>query len=368
MAEVFISYSQKDRALVAPIATRLAEVGVDAWFDREISAGERFAAVIRAKLKEAKAVLACWSPDAVQSDWVEAEADYARELGTYVPVFVARCSLMPPFNRIHTDDLSKWTGEPSDPTWIKLVERIAKVIGREGVAAAARAVAAGDEQSQYDFARQYPDEPTARKIWKGFESGHREDFARRMAEAKNVADERIVSERAAVEACLEEVASAFEIWLRNERRAAADGPMPDPIALIGQNESPRLRHEIDSLRRSLAQAKAKERELDGAKSEITGLTQELRAALGKAKATDGDLLAAKSETRRMSRELDAALEKAKAANGDLLEAKVERAMLSEELADFRRRLAENQYYNVSVVGQDCQFTPVRHARLTKSRS
>jgi TIR domain len=153
MAEVFISYSQKDRALVAPIATRLAEVGVDAWFDREISAGERFAAVIRAKLKEAKAVLACWSPDAVQSDWVEAEADYARELGTYVPVFVARCSLMPPFNRIHTDDLSKWTGEPSDPTWIKLVERIAKVIGREGVAAAARAVAAGDEQSQYDFAR-----------------------------------------------------------------------------------------------------------------------------------------------------------------------------------------------------------------------
>src|SRR6516164_7515127 len=119
MAEVFISYCQKDRGLVAPIAARLAELGVDAWYDREISAGERFAAIIRARLKEAKAVLACWSPDATQSDWVEAEADYARELGTYVPVFVTRCALMPPFNRIHTDDLSKWTGEANDLAWIK---------------------------------------------------------------------------------------------------------------------------------------------------------------------------------------------------------------------------------------------------------
>jgi len=57
MAEVFISYSQSDRGLVAPIAAGLAELGVDAWFDREILAGESFGAVIRARLSEAKAVL-----------------------------------------------------------------------------------------------------------------------------------------------------------------------------------------------------------------------------------------------------------------------------------------------------------------------
>jgi hypothetical protein len=147
MTEVFISYSQKDRALVAPIAKCLAELGVDAWYDREISAGERFGAVIRTKLKEAKAVLACWSPEAIESEWVEAEADYARELGTYVPIFVAPCALMPPFNRIHTDDLSKWTGEANDPVWIKLIDRLAKLIGREGVAAAARALPSSDEQA-----------------------------------------------------------------------------------------------------------------------------------------------------------------------------------------------------------------------------
>lgn len=147
MAEVFISFSQKERERVAPFAARLAALGVDAWFDKEISAGESFGAVIRAKLKEAKAVLVCWSPEAIQSQWIDAEADYAREVNTYVPVFIAPCALMPPFNRIHTDDLSTWDGSPNDPTWLKLVDRLGKLLGREGVAAAARAYAAGDDRT-----------------------------------------------------------------------------------------------------------------------------------------------------------------------------------------------------------------------------
>ncbi len=50
MAEVFISYSRKDRARIAPIAAGLREIGVDVWYDSEISAGENFSAVIRARL------------------------------------------------------------------------------------------------------------------------------------------------------------------------------------------------------------------------------------------------------------------------------------------------------------------------------
>jgi hypothetical protein len=65
MADVFISYSQKDRGRVAPVAKRLTELGVDAWFDLELSAGERFDAIIHERLREARAVLVCWSPDAI---------------------------------------------------------------------------------------------------------------------------------------------------------------------------------------------------------------------------------------------------------------------------------------------------------------
>jgi hypothetical protein len=346
MAEVFISYSQKDRALVAPIAARLAELGVDAWYDREISAGERFGAVIRARLKEAKAVLACWSPEAIQSDWVEAEADYARELGTYVPVFVAPCTLMPPFNRIHTDDLSKWTGESNDPTWIKLVDRVAKVIGREGVAAAARALATGDEQTLYDFARRYPEEPTARKIWNSAEARYRERFKLRMAEARSAAEARINAERAALDARLREAAPTFEIWLADERRATAQGPTPDPLGLVEQaqpGEDRRLRDEIAALQNALALAKANagERELEAANGKIARLSGELSAlqsslelATGSAhgKEKSADLDAKNKLIARLSGDLAAASAQAKSKDDDLNAAKAEIAKLSKELS------------------------------------
>jgi hypothetical protein len=319
MTEVFISYSQKDRALVAPIAKCLAELGVDAWYDREISAGERFGAVIRTKLKEAKAVLACWSPEAIESEWVEAEADYARELGTYVPIFVAPCALMPPFNRIHTDDLSKWTGEANDPVWIKLIDRLAKLIGREGVAAAARALPSSDEQARYDFARRYPDEPTARKIWSAAEARHREHFEGRMADAKRAAQARISEERAAFEAHingersafdsrLQTATPAFEVWLADERRGASKGPLPDPLKLIGPAElgEQRLREEIDALRSALAEAKEREEELAAAKGEVARLSKEFvlfQGAFSEAKAKEGRLSDAEAKIARLSQEL-----------------------------------------------------------------
>jgi hypothetical protein len=91
MAEVFISYGRKDADLVAPIKARLDELGVDTWIDRDIPTGERYRQVIRSKLKDAKAVIVCWSPEAVESNWVDFEAQVALEVGTYVPVFLVQC-------------------------------------------------------------------------------------------------------------------------------------------------------------------------------------------------------------------------------------------------------------------------------------
>jgi hypothetical protein len=281
MAEVFISYSQKDRAIVAPIATRLVELGIDAWYDREISAGQSFGAIIRARLREAKAIIVCWSTEAIESQWVDSEADFAREMGTYVPIFVTPCALMPPFNRIHTDDLSKWAGAANDPIWIKLVDRLAHLIGREGIAAAARAMATEDEHARYDFARRYPDEPVARKIWAAAEARHRQEFEKRLAEARAAGAAKIKTERATLDARLAGAAPAFEAWLSDERRGAAKAPRPDPLGVIdaaGGDEAQHLRNEIAALSGALAQAEAREVELDTAREKIELLSGELTAA------------------------------------------------------------------------------------------
>jgi TIR domain-containing protein len=281
VAEVFISYSQKNRELVAPIAARLAELGVDAWFDRKISAGESFGAVIRARLKEAKAVLVCWSPEAIESQWVDAEADYAREVGTYVPVFVAACALMPPFNRIHADDLSNWTRSANDPMWLKVVERIGKLLGRDGVSEAAEAFSKGDERALYDFARRFPDEPAARKIWLNAEARHRAEFGGRVDEARSAAAARaarVGAEAAELDARIEASVPAFEAWLVDERRAVASGPRPDPLALLKRYvpaEEKKLRDEVAALSSALAHAKGIEEELEATKAEAARLSEQL---------------------------------------------------------------------------------------------
>ncbi len=278
MAEVFISYSQKDRAMVAPISAGLEALGVDVWYDREISAGESFGAVIRARLKEAKAVIVCWSPEAAASDWVDSEADYARELGSYVPIFVAPSALMPPFNRIHTDDLSKWQRALDDPVWLKLVDRIARLIGREGVAAGARALAVGDEAAQYAFARRYPDEPLAQKICAGAEARLRSEFASRLAEARAAAKAKIDADRGALEARLSAATPAFEAWLADERRGAAKAEKPDPLRPVepeADGGEKALRETIDALSGALAKANARVGELDEAKAEAARLADEL---------------------------------------------------------------------------------------------
>lgn len=340
MAEVFISYSQKERERVAPIAARLAELGVEAWFDREISAGESFGRVIREKLKEAKAVLVCWSPEAIQSQWVDAEADYAREANNYVPVFVAPCALMPPFNRIHTDDLSGWNGSASDPTWLKLVERIAKLLGRDGVAAAARAFAVNDDRTLYEFAKRYPDEPSARIVWSNAEARHRKEFESRLEEARTAAAARaarITAEASDLESRIEATAPAFEAWLADERRGAATEPKPDPLPLVKRYvpaEERKLRDEVAALSNALAQAKAIEEELEAAKAEVTSLSKQSEAATSELRVL-----------REQNATLSTASATANALEGNLATAKAEIGRLREDLAardnDAERLRAEN---------------------------
>ena len=329
MAEVFISYSQSDRGLVAPIAAALAELGVDAWFDRGILAGESFGAVIRARLSEAKAVLVCWSPEAIKSEWVDSEADYARQLGTYVPVFLVQCALLPPFNRLHADDLTTWGGATTDPNWLKVVDRVAKLIGREGVSAAAQALASSDEKRRYQFAQSYPDEPAAAKIWRDADARHREAFSRQMSEARNDAVARINAGRAEVDARLAAMTPAFEMWLADERRGVAKVPRPDPGALVHQQDlldEHGLRSEIAALSNALAITKASEADVTRAKEEVARLSERLAAEF-----VDG---------RRLRDEITAlrnAQEQTKTENDDLETTRKQIVQLSEELASLKAK-------------------------------
>lgn len=130
MADVFISYKREERAQVERVAERLKGLGLSVWFDSRLPTGESFDEEIDREVHAAKCVLVCWSPGAVQSQWVRAEAAIGRERDVLATVMLAPTRLYPPFNLIHTVDLSKWQGADTDPAWLATIGRIGALTDR----------------------------------------------------------------------------------------------------------------------------------------------------------------------------------------------------------------------------------------------
>ena len=78
MANVFFSYSHKDKAFVKRLVSDLKEVGVRVWIDEaEIKLGESLIDKIRAAIDRMEFVVAILSESSVNSPWVRKELDIA---------------------------------------------------------------------------------------------------------------------------------------------------------------------------------------------------------------------------------------------------------------------------------------------------
>lgn len=86
MADIFVSYSRQDKALVAPLVAALEAEGWSVWWDPEITPGEEFDSLISRELERARALVVVWTPGSVDSRWVRGEARDAADRGVLVPV------------------------------------------------------------------------------------------------------------------------------------------------------------------------------------------------------------------------------------------------------------------------------------------
>jgi hypothetical protein len=106
MADVFISYAKTDRTVTEQLAAQLEAKGLTVWWDKEIVLGEEFRNVILEQLEKARAAIVVWTPAAVKSDWVIAEATRARARKILIPVRqpdVGVDDIPMPFGNLHTD-------------------------------------------------------------------------------------------------------------------------------------------------------------------------------------------------------------------------------------------------------------------------
>jgi adenylate cyclase len=98
MAEVFVSYARPTEPQAKRIADALRAQGYSVWRDDELPAHRSYSDVIEERLNSAKAVIVVWSAESAKSQWVRAEADAARQVGTLVQVSIDGTIPPMPFN------------------------------------------------------------------------------------------------------------------------------------------------------------------------------------------------------------------------------------------------------------------------------
>lgn len=109
MADIFISYSKTDRAVAAALANELRSAGYSVWWDADLAPGEVSNDVIRRRIFATKATIVVWSATSIRSQWVNAEATLANQLGKLISVRVGSLSdvdIPLPFNTVHVAPIS----------------------------------------------------------------------------------------------------------------------------------------------------------------------------------------------------------------------------------------------------------------------
>jgi adenylate cyclase len=131
MAQIFISYARSDEAVARRVADGLRKKGFDVWWDADLPAHRTYSEVIEKHLQDAKAVVVLWSQAAAQSQWVRAEADFARNQAKLVQAQVDGSLPPMPFNQIQCADLKGWRGNARHMGWSKLVASVGALISGE---------------------------------------------------------------------------------------------------------------------------------------------------------------------------------------------------------------------------------------------
>lgn len=131
MSEVFLSYARDDEPTARRVAKALEAAGHKIWWDSDLPAHRAYSEEIERRLGQAKAVVVLWSKSAAQSQWVRAEADFARSRGKLVQAQLDDGLPPMPFNQIQSASLKGWRGNVRHPGWEKLTASVAALASEE---------------------------------------------------------------------------------------------------------------------------------------------------------------------------------------------------------------------------------------------
>ncbi|WP_367846352.1 TIR domain-containing protein [Rhodoferax sp. WC2427] len=133
MADIFLSYNEKDRPRVRQLAQALERAGWSVWWDRRVPAGLTWRSLLEQELQNMRCMLVLWSNNSVKSEWVCEEATEGRLLGRLIPVFLERVRPPAGFREVQAADLVDWDGTSDTIGLQQLLDDIAHKLGNPAV-------------------------------------------------------------------------------------------------------------------------------------------------------------------------------------------------------------------------------------------
>lgn len=134
-ADIFISYARSSQRHAEQLSERLRAEGYSVWWDEDLPAHRTYSDVIQERLDAARVVLAIWSGDAAKSQWVRAEADFARASGKLVQLSIDGTMPPIPFNQIDCPVLGDWSDHRTLRSWDKIKRSLSELVGPRTAAA-----------------------------------------------------------------------------------------------------------------------------------------------------------------------------------------------------------------------------------------
>jgi formylglycine-generating enzyme required for sulfatase activity len=125
VSDIFISYASADRARIRPLVEALEARGWSVFWDTTLLPGETWRRKITTELSAARCVIVLWSENAVESHWVEQEADEGLRRRILVPAFIDRVTIPLGFRGLQAANLVDWNGSPGHHEFAKMLRAVA---------------------------------------------------------------------------------------------------------------------------------------------------------------------------------------------------------------------------------------------------
>jgi TIR domain len=129
MADIFLSYSTKDREIAARVVTVLSAAGWSVYWDRHIPAGSTWRGELEKAIGSMRCMVVLWSSHSVDSRWVCEEANIGSQRNKLVPVLIELVEPPLGFREIQAADLCGWDGDADSAAIQPLVSDVRRILG-----------------------------------------------------------------------------------------------------------------------------------------------------------------------------------------------------------------------------------------------